>query len=433
MAHLDRPQSNYDSRAVPSAHPAPWAFPGAYYPAPPPLPAESYLPHIPRRGYLPPLPPAPPALLSRVPDPAIVPPPPPPQRPPQVRKRVSKPANSYQIPVIPGVKPFVTKVRYMVTHPREFGHVVTWSTDGESVLVDFGNPDVLANDVLPRVFNHSNAGAFTRQFTNYGFVTLKGHELVLALAGPLPATTQNVEEEIEGGDESGDISVNDHDQLDETLEDDDDDGAGDPSTSAARRRKKKQDENEDDTIDDNDDAATTTTSSVRSPTRWKAFRHAHSAADLVAARAQEREDAAAAASAIAGIRPHAVDNDNDDADDEGEQEDGNWFARDGMNDLKLLKRLKPSTGTGDARAGRRKRGTPTTTATMTGIGGGRVGDDDHSGGGGGGTVGTAGTKKARPSTAGTMLEAVAGSSSGGGPNPATRSTIGGVEMTGRPA
>ncbi|GAA5833172.1 hypothetical protein JCM3766R1_001424 [Sporobolomyces carnicolor] len=142
--------------------------------APPPAPPALAPASAPTRGSL-----LPPAVAAA--GPAVQP----------RSRRSEKPSNSYDISPISGLKPFVTKLRFMLTNAREFEDVVRWSPyDGESVLVDFSNPR-LAQDVLPRVFNHSNPNGFRAQFTNYGFVQLKDQALELALNGPprRPQTT----------------------------------------------------------------------------------------------------------------------------------------------------------------------------------------------------------------------------------------------------
>ncbi|GAA5929720.1 hypothetical protein JCM1841_005947 [Sporobolomyces salmonicolor] len=147
------------------------------------------------------------------------------------KMRTPAPINSYQIECISGVKPFITKLRYMLANPQEFSDVICWSDDGQSVLVKTGGKSRMAEDVLPRIFNHSNVTSLTRQFTAYGFQALKDAMLSLALSHAPPQAQFN------------------------------------PSWSAA----------------------SATSAPRRSPEEWRAYVHVHTDDDFIAALEHEKE------------------------------------------------------------------------------------------------------------------------------------------------
>ncbi|GAA5906020.1 uncharacterized protein JCM6883_002526 [Sporobolomyces salmoneus] len=380
------------SRQQPLAPPTypeyqPWSMSSAYsfhappstsfyprYPAASPFPSD-HLPLIARRGPLPPLP-TPPAPGGAVRQPTEVPAPPPVRSVPygvqgsqfeagQFRapeamasapastssapaqpgrgKRMEKPANAYEIPNIPGMKPFVTKLRYMMMHPQNFGEIICWSHDAETVLVDFSNP-LLASDVLPRVYTHGNPNGFKTQFTNYGFVQLKDQALELALNAP-PADV-NVT--------SQPVASTSHQPLT-------------TSTSTEEEQSEESDEEEEDEEEEEKVI-------IRSSKDWRAFQHRHTREDFLVALQQELEASGQVqgqgqgqGKKKKGIRratateeeeqdqlevevtgPEQAQGQGDDEEneeeeeEEEEEEDGNWFCAETMNDLKVLRRLKPS-------------------------------------------------------------------------------------------
>ncbi|GAA5964936.1 hypothetical protein JCM21900_000024 [Sporobolomyces salmonicolor] len=224
-------------------------------------------------------------------------------------KKMRTPAaiNSYQIECISGVKPFVTKLRYMLANPQEFSDVICWSDDGQSVLVKTGGKSRMAEDVLPRIFNHSNVTSLTppsfrsdplASFPKaYGFQALKDATLSLALSHAAPQAQFN------------------------------------PSWSAA----------------------SATSAPRRSPEEWRAYVHVHSDDDFIAALENEKEVTKKATSKEGA----EVESDH-----EGDVQDvDNWFTRGTVGDIAVMKRLKAkpkgksrSTSTGESGGGTRKAG-----------------------------------------------------------------------------
>ncbi|GAA5884704.1 hypothetical protein JCM16303_005238 [Sporobolomyces ruberrimus] len=359
--------------------PQPWSHPGVCNYPPPQQPQGSTPyptappPHIPRRYPLPPIPADVAFSTNRTTQPEDVPPPPPvqsvparsanggsslasssprvasldiqvgpPQQPQQTQQtqqtqqvqapassgpkytRPAKPANSYHIPLVTGVNPFVTKLRYMLKNPQEFSDVVCWSEDGQSVLVNFSDSR-LVNEILPRVFNHSNPGAFARQFTvrrifllsrffvcsnsetrtelhshfpstilstffvllplryqNYGFVQLGGPALLRALE--LPSVEPPT-----------------------------------PIASTSHQREGEEDEEEE---EDEEQIP-------RDPQAWRAFEHRHTSQDLVSALKEE------------GSKKKKEEEEEEEDSEDEEDEDENWFTFETIDSLRFLKRLKP--------------------------------------------------------------------------------------------
>nr|GMC89907.1 heat shock factor protein HSF30 [Ipomoea batatas] len=62
--------------------------------------------------------------------------------------------------------PFLIKTYEMVDDPLT-NHIISWSHSGDSFIV--WNHLILASDILPRFFRHSNFSSFIYQLNNYGF------------------------------------------------------------------------------------------------------------------------------------------------------------------------------------------------------------------------------------------------------------------------
>ncbi|XP_019162122.1 PREDICTED: heat stress transcription factor A-7a-like [Ipomoea nil] len=62
--------------------------------------------------------------------------------------------------------PFLIKTYEMVDDPLT-NHIISWSHSGNSFIV--WNHLILASDILPRFFRHSNFSSFIYQLNNYGF------------------------------------------------------------------------------------------------------------------------------------------------------------------------------------------------------------------------------------------------------------------------
>ncbi|GAA6022612.1 hypothetical protein JCM8202_005017 [Rhodotorula sphaerocarpa] len=99
--------------------------------------------------------------------------------------RRTAPRNSYPIDTLPGVKPFISKLRWLVSNPQEVGDVVTWTAEGDMILVKTGGEGARMREVLLRTFAHENVGAFSRQFINYGFTAVRDPNILINLLSPL--------------------------------------------------------------------------------------------------------------------------------------------------------------------------------------------------------------------------------------------------------
>ncbi|BGP58237.1 hypothetical protein JCM8202v2_005898 [Rhodotorula sphaerocarpa] len=99
--------------------------------------------------------------------------------------RRTAPRNSYPIDTLPGVKPFISKLRWLVSNPQEVGDVVTWTAEGDMILVKTGGEGATMREVLLRTFAHENVGAFSRQFINYGFTAVRDPNILINLLSPL--------------------------------------------------------------------------------------------------------------------------------------------------------------------------------------------------------------------------------------------------------
>ncbi|GAA5951527.1 hypothetical protein JCM3765_005961 [Sporobolomyces pararoseus] len=395
--------------------------------------SNSQLPHITQRGYLPPLPPgSSSAVPLRQPD-QVPPPPPPPHASPSVprsqsvgdsqqvhvdpaqspssapepiiRKRRAKPQNSYDIPAITGINPFICKLRYMLQNSQEFSDLICWSEqDGESILVDFGNP-LLVDDLLPRVFNHSNPQAFRSQFTKYGFVALTGQSLEFALNGPQeeqqeqrPSTSfpayaspSNPTPAPPPAPSSSSIDVglvHQHDfsssasassttfiipnshqqqqsqQQQQPIEGDSEDEDEEELENGERQVEEEEEEEEGEPV---------TPKVFRSSSKgWKGFRHRHTREDFESVLQSEKKNqlkkhgqklSTTATGGEAKLPQGAAmeEEDDEEEEEEEEEEDCNWFSLETMNDLKILKRVKPvgaksrASGQAPAGKGRKKR------------------------------------------------------------------------------
>ncbi|GAA6050860.1 hypothetical protein JCM3770_005743 [Rhodotorula araucariae] len=228
------------------------------------------------------------------------------------QSRGVKCANPYPIDSIAGVKPFVSKLRWLLQHPDEAGGDVCWSESGQAVLVHTGGANEhLVDEVLPRAFGHSNIANFTRQFTAYSFLALKEPALSRELnAVPGARSTADNDSAAEG---------------DAVIE-----------------------------------------SEAGNPREWKAYTHQHSADDFAAVRADERAAVAQARMTSRAKRQAAqlaagvdIEVGGGSSDEEGEAEedgagvveenevDGScWFTRDSVDDMRLLGRLKPKASKG---------------------------------------------------------------------------------------
>ncbi|BGP51787.1 hypothetical protein JCM10450v2_007743 [Rhodotorula kratochvilovae] len=229
--------------------------------------------------------------------------------------------NPYPIDSITGVKPFISKLRWLLQHEDEVDGEVCWSESGQAVLVHVGGANEhLVDEVLPRTFGHSNVGNFTRQFTAYNFIALKDPAFSRELNPPHPMPIPPA-----------------------------------ASTSSAAAK------------EDNDDDAP----EPRDPREWKVYVHQHSDEDYAAAREEERA-AAAQARATAKARRAAVrqaaartgsdievgaggeesSSEEGDGEEDAEEEDdgGCWFTRESVEDVRMLRRLKPKASKGKTKS-----------------------------------------------------------------------------------
>ncbi|GAA6037517.1 hypothetical protein JCM8097_008232 [Rhodosporidiobolus ruineniae] len=226
--------------------------------------------------------------------------------------RGKAPDNAFEIDSLPGVKPFIAKLRFLLNHPEEVGDSICWSESGNEVLVKIAGETRLVDNVLPRTFYHTNLGAFYQgQFTAYGFVQIKDVKAAnKALRSPRPA--QDASTAATGSDED--------DDDDEPADEDDDD----PNPA-------------------------------RPYAEWRVYAHRHTHAEFLAARQAEREQAAKVKAVRQSVKRSAEDGEgaSEDEEDEEESEEGEkqeevedpaqaatWFARSTIDDVVLLRRLK---------------------------------------------------------------------------------------------
>ncbi|GAA6056008.1 hypothetical protein JCM3770_002139 [Rhodotorula araucariae] len=80
------------------------------------------------------------------------------------------------IGLTPRVKPFIAKLNHLVSYPECYQDCVVWDSSGESFIINANRRFV--NEVLPRLFGHTNAASFTRQLNVYGFRRLTNSELL---------------------------------------------------------------------------------------------------------------------------------------------------------------------------------------------------------------------------------------------------------------
>ncbi|SCV68663.1 BQ2448_784 [Microbotryum intermedium] len=85
---------------------------------------------------------------------------------------------------VPRVKPFISKLEYLLSHPEFFKDCMVWDDMGTSFIICHAQPRLLS-EVLPSFYQHSSLHAFTRQLnyivTVYGFVRLSPSELISKL------------------------------------------------------------------------------------------------------------------------------------------------------------------------------------------------------------------------------------------------------------
>ncbi len=80
--------------------------------------------------------------------------------------------------------PFVSKLVYILAHPHQFGGLVSWTADGQSILLAHAKPETL--EILSKFFRHSTVASFVRQLNIYAFKRLSTTDLLAALDDSLP-------------------------------------------------------------------------------------------------------------------------------------------------------------------------------------------------------------------------------------------------------
>ncbi|GAA6022193.1 hypothetical protein JCM10207_003938 [Rhodosporidiobolus poonsookiae] len=75
----------------------------------------------------------------------------------------------------PRVKPFISKLFHLVSHPESYADCITWDTEGKTFIVH--SCKRFTGEVLQRMFGHTNLASFTRQLNVYGFRRISGTEL----------------------------------------------------------------------------------------------------------------------------------------------------------------------------------------------------------------------------------------------------------------
>ncbi|BGP20135.1 hypothetical protein JCM10213_000780 [Rhodosporidiobolus nylandii] len=196
--------------------------------------------------------------------------------------------ESYQIQPIAGVKPFITKLRYLLQRPDSFADSICWSESGNEVLIKVGGETRLATEVLPRTYGHENQSALYRQFTSYGFTQIKTPNEVSAILNP-PSPTANT-----------------------------------PSSSGASPAAEEP---------------------QRAPQEWRIYTHLHSAEDHTFAVEEERAAAASTKALKNGVKQDGDGDDEESSEEEDEDQEDTpyWFSRDTIDNVTLLRRLKAKT------------------------------------------------------------------------------------------
>ncbi|GAA5997363.1 uncharacterized protein JCM10292_000205 [Rhodotorula paludigena] len=84
------------------------------------------------------------------------------------------------------VKPFISKLYHLLSHPDSYQDCVVWDGSGNSFIINSNKR--FARDVLPQVFGHSNIASFTRQLNVYGFRRMSTAELMSRVNVTSPET-----------------------------------------------------------------------------------------------------------------------------------------------------------------------------------------------------------------------------------------------------
>ncbi|GAA5879830.1 hypothetical protein JCM8547_005777 [Rhodosporidiobolus lusitaniae] len=73
------------------------------------------------------------------------------------------------------VKPFISKLNHMLSRPETYADVIVWDAEGQAFIVH--HTARFHDEVLPRLFGHSQSASFSRQLNVYGFRRLSATEL----------------------------------------------------------------------------------------------------------------------------------------------------------------------------------------------------------------------------------------------------------------
>ncbi|GAA5863640.1 hypothetical protein JCM8547_003676 [Rhodosporidiobolus lusitaniae] len=239
--------------------------------------------------------------------------------------RMKAPENAFVIDAVPGLKPFITKLRFLVQHPEEVGDAICWSASGNEVLVKIAGDTSLVSDVLPRCFQHENPGALYRQFTvRPPFLPLPSVLLVLTFS-ILHSPGEQVYNFTHLKDPKLAAPILNAPPL----------SAVSPSPSHPSSCL--------------DYASPSPAPTERNVTEWRVYRHAHSREEYVAAREAEREYERK--KRAMGRSKKAKDEESEEEEDEEEEEEeveeeeeGEvWFSRKNIDDMTVLGRLKNKT------------------------------------------------------------------------------------------
>ncbi|GAA5828104.1 hypothetical protein JCM11251_002591 [Rhodosporidiobolus azoricus] len=80
------------------------------------------------------------------------------------------------------VKPFIQKLSHLLSRPDAYADCFSWDASGKAFIIHHCKR--LHNEILPRMFSHSNTASLTRQLNVYGFRRLTNSELTARIDVP---------------------------------------------------------------------------------------------------------------------------------------------------------------------------------------------------------------------------------------------------------
>ncbi|GAA5866360.1 hypothetical protein JCM8547_000752 [Rhodosporidiobolus lusitaniae] len=83
------------------------------------------------------------------------------------------------------IKPFISKLNHVLKHPESYADVLVWDGTGDAFIVH--HCARFHDEVLPKLYGHSQSTSFTRQLNVYGFRRLTTTELSARIDVPSTA------------------------------------------------------------------------------------------------------------------------------------------------------------------------------------------------------------------------------------------------------